>query len=178
MSVTAAVDGSSGGRALRRLAGGALLVGGALAIIAAFLPFMRTEWPAVAGDPAGGVTDYLIQPLLTLGGPVAMRVEIALRDGVLLLGAPTGLAALGTATIWARRWALGRRGFVIGFPLVALGAFYFLANVAISYFPVWDSGIGTRRLEYGAGVMFLGYLLALIGTILLPRLTARPAQSS
>jgi hypothetical protein len=100
-----------------------------------------------------------------------MRVEIMLRDGVFLLGAPIGLVALGAATLWVRRWTPGQRGFFLGLPLVALGAFYALVNAALVFLPVWDSGIGTRRLEYGAGVMFLGYLLALGGKLLLPVLT-------
>ena len=175
MAASTAMGGASSGRALRWLAGSALLLGGALALIAAFLPFMRTEWPAIAGDPAGGVTTYLIQPLLAPGGPFAMRVEIMLRDGVLLLGAPAGLVALGAVMLWARRAPPGRRAFFIALPLVALGAFYALVNAAVSFFPVWDSGIGTRRLDYGAGVMFAGYLFALIGTILLLSVTSRPA---
>jgi hypothetical protein len=171
MSSAAVMDGPSGSATLRRLVGGALLFGGALALIAAFLPFMRTEWPAIDGDPAVGVTNYLIQPLLTPAGPFPLRVEIMLRDGALLLGAPIGLVALGAGVLWARRWTPGRRGFVISFSLVALGAFYAFVNAAISLLPVWDSGIGTRRLEYGAFVMFLGYLLALVGTLLLPFVT-------
>ncbi|HEU0026395.1 MAG TPA: hypothetical protein VFQ25_04705 [Ktedonobacterales bacterium] len=175
MSTPIVADGLPGNTTLRRVTGATLLAGGILACIAAFLPFMRTEWPAIAGDPAGGVTTYLIQPLLTRGDPPVMMAKSALGAGLLLLGAPLGLAALGAATIWARRRAPGRRGFFVAFPLVALGTAYALVNAAISFFPVWDSGIGTRRLEYGAYVMFLGYLLALVGTILLPSI-ARPPQ--
>jgi hypothetical protein len=171
MSASAVAGGSPEGRALRWVVGVMLLAGGTLALIAAFLPFMRTEWPAINGDPAGGVTMYLIRQFLTSGSPPEMGAVNIFCGGLLLLGAPFGLATLGAAILWARRWALRRRAFLISFPLVALGTFYLLANAAMSSIPVWDSGIGTRRLEYGAGVMLLGYLLALAGTVLLPFIT-------
>ncbi len=100
-----------------------------------------------------------------------MRAPGLLCGGLLLLGAPAGLAAIGVATLWAKRWTPERRSLVIGLALVALGAFNALINAAAIFFPVWDSGIGTRRLEYGAGVMFLGYLLTLVGVVLLPLVT-------
>lgn len=179
MSASAVADGASGGQALRWLAGSALLMGGILAIIAAFLPFGQIHWPAIAGDPAESVVIIPARSLLALSGSYALSIDSPCSVGLFLLGLPGGLVALGAATLWARHWAPGWRGFVTGFPLVAIGGAYALITALFTLLPTSPNFPGiTRTLEYGAYVMYLGYLLALVGTILLPRLRPLSPQRS
>jgi hypothetical protein len=168
---------SSRMRAPRWFAAGALLVGGALAFIASFLPLGRATSPGSGGNPTS--TSFRI-PAHELATVVGVNVQVP-NGGIVgtsfwafsLWGAPVMLAALGGALLLARRWTPAPRVRVVGVILVAVGAGFTVLSCWGYLYPVFGSQGATRTLEYGPGVALFGYLCALAGMIWLPVLPRR-----
>ena len=165
----------SGG--LRWFAASVLLVGGALAFIATFLPLGRATYPAASGEPAS--TSFSI-PGQDLARVVAVNLS-APNGGIIgtlfwafaLWGVPLFLAAVGGALLLARRWTPAPRVWAVGLILVELGAGFTIVSIWGYLNPILGSQGATRTLEYGPGVSLFGYLCALAGTICLPFLARR-----
>jgi len=165
-------------QARRWRAAGALVAGGALAIGGTFLPLGQAVYPAMSGEPASMFTDipahdltlWLVEMLRT---PYRLSVSTIIW-AIFLWGAPSLLAAIGLALVWARRWRPTWRSVLAVLTLVALGA-GFTALSCVGYLhPFFGSQGASRTLGYGPAVEFAGYLLALMGTRLLPAVSCAP----
>ena len=160
----------------RRLAALLLLVGGVLAGIAWFVPWVHVAWSAIDDEPAGAITVIpgrdLVQVLLrTLQTPRTFTLgtvfELLLAWGVQFL-----LVALAIASLFApHRVALSQRARISAVILtvcavgwVGLVSWFSLAR------PYFDLVATTNTLQAGPIVALLGYGCALAGLIwLTPR---------
>jgi hypothetical protein len=170
-------SGSARIRVPRWFAANALLVGGALAFIASFLPLGQTTDLASGGSPASTSFWIPAQELVTVVGFNAQAPDEGIVGTSLwaftLWGAPVMLAALGGTLLLARRWTPAARVRVVGVILVAVGAGFTVLSCWGYLNPFFGSQGATRTLEYGPGVALLGYLCAQAGTIWLPVLPRR-----
>jgi hypothetical protein len=158
----------------RRIAAGALFVGGALAFIATFLPLVYLTYPDTHGRidadpeiPAQAFISFLQfyrqDSYLQTPTIVAMCVW-----AFLLWGVPLILAIFGLALFVARRWTPGWRLWTVGLILVLLGVGY---TVVSCLFFVNLQGAVVQVITYGTGLTLFGYLIALAGVtwLVLPR---------
>ena len=106
-------SGASGLDGRRVLAAAALLVGGLLAAVGLFLPWVRIHYPAIAGDPA--VTFYdlpgrsVAQALHDVVF-VSHRFSLGLLvDAQILLDVPLLFVVLGAVAVLSRGWVPSRR---------------------------------------------------------------------
>jgi hypothetical protein len=152
----------------------ALLVGGILAAVGLFLPWVRVHYPAIAGDPA--VTFYDLP-----GRSVAQALHDVvfaphrfslglLVDAQILLDVPLLFAVLGAIAMLSRGWVPSRRLRVVCALLAAAGAVWTImtAYVFVNIVGSDDMVRTARTLQPGAGVTLLGYLCALLGMLWLP----------
>jgi len=160
---------TSVGRSARFWAAGLLLVGGALAFVASFLPLGQIAFPAIADEPATTIVEI---PGQTLALMVQQTVQAPYRlsiEGCLLFAgfwaAPLLLAAIGAAPLVRRQPARARVG-VFGLLLILLGAGVTALYCALYLFISHGEVIQPKAtLDYGPAVALLGYLLALAGVL-------------
>lgn len=161
-------------RVSRWRAAGALIVGGALAFSATFLPFGQLAWPAISGEPATTIVDIPGRDLATSIGVQAHYLALASSTCLLiggLWGAPLILLAIGVVLFLARRWMPTGRTWASALLLIFLGAgVTVLYCAAFLFFPHGEVIQPKATLQYGPGVALLGYLLALVGVIWTARL--------
>jgi hypothetical protein len=178
LTIARATPGSSPAPLVWRLAAFALLVGGAVAFVATFLPL------ATAFDPDTGWTtlyvpaqDFATELQFNLQNPATSSLSDTLVLALFMWGIPLVLAALGATLLVARRgmtrartWAV-RLVLVIGLVLGLIGGGFALLTVEFAVHPFFGSGGRTLTLQYGATVYLCGYgcvLVALIGLLFLP----------
>jgi hypothetical protein len=157
----------------------ALLLGGILAAIASFLPWVRSFYPAVADEPASTV-------FASPGQSLALTVQTSLTAPYRLLSietplelllfwvVPILLAAIGISFLQRDR-APKRRTWVGCLILALLGGAWTIlfAFLLVSFLGAFSVIRSTNTLEYGPGVGLLGYLCAFVGALLL-RATPMP----
>jgi hypothetical protein len=158
----------------RLFAGIGFLLGGLLTGLALFLPWVRVSYPAIAGDPASTFLDVPAHDVATM-----LQVALTSRSGgillildlLLLCAAPLALAAVGAALLSQRGWVPRPRLTISLLTIVLLGAGWAIVRCLFQIYLVGSLDVvrGTRTPEYGLLVALLGYLCALVGTILLPR---------
>jgi hypothetical protein len=157
----------------RWLAAGSLILGGAAAFVASFLPFGRATRPATAATPASTTVVILAQDL-TAAIEHAQRSSDAYSVGSTglwafwLWGTPLVLVTLGAVALLLRRWTPGPRTRIIGLFVVAVGVGFILASCLEYLAPISGPQGATQTLAYGPAVASLGYLCALVGAIWLP----------
>jgi hypothetical protein len=152
----------------RSLEAGALLLGGALAFAASFLPLGQAVYPA----------DFHQTPIVTIPArELATVIGNNLHDPAsasfvgtgfwtfALWGAPLGLAVLGLLALLRRQApASGRSASqIVSMLLVVVGAGFTLVSCWGYLTPIFGSGGATRSLVYGPAVALLGYLSAVWG---------------
>lgn len=164
----------------RRIAAGLLFAGGAMSFAATFLPLVYLTYPDTHGRidaapeiPAQAfisfVQFYRQDSYLQTSSIIGMCIW-----AFLLWGAPLILAIFGLALLLARRWTPGWGIWIIGLILVLLGVGW---TVVSCLFIVNLQGAVVQVLTYGAGLSFLGYLVALVGVIWLALQRSRRAHA-
>ena len=171
---------TSVGRSARFWAAGLLLVGGAVAFVASFLPLGQIAFPAIADEPATTIIEI---PGQTLALMVQQTIQAPYRasiEGCLLFAgfwaAPLLLAAIGVALLVSRQ-PVRARIWVFGLLLILLGAgitaLYCVLYLFISHGEVIQP---KATLDYGPAVALSGYLVALVGVIWLALRRSRRAR--
>lgn len=162
-------------RPSRWRAAGALIMGGALAFGATFLPFGQLAWPAFAGESATTIVNIPGRDLATATGVQVQHFGALAPSTCFLIGglwgAPLILAAIGVALALSRRWMPTARAWVPALLLILFGAgitaLYCLAFLFLPHGEVIQPGV---MLSYGPVVAVLGYTIALPGVIWAARL--------
>jgi hypothetical protein len=146
----------------RQIGAPAILLGGILAAIASFLPWVRTYYPAVLDEPASTVFN---SPWQSLARPLQIS----------LLVAPIVLAAIGLSVLRHGDMAPRPRVWIASLMLALLGAAWTIPIAMLLYsFAGGFSVSHTNTLEYGPAIALLGYLLAFVGALLLRAASAAP----
>lgn len=162
----------------RYVAASVLVVGGALAFGASFLPFWEAAYPATNIDPAVVNVHVPAAELIAivqdnLSYPASASFVGTAFLVLMIWGAPLLLATLGVASLLKRRWTPGIPARVL-MPLLATVGLGFTAVMCWGYMnPIFGSQGATRSLSYGTGVTIAGYVVALVGAIWLPATAAR-----
>lgn len=158
---------------LRQVGASALLLGGILAGIASFLPWVRSAYPAVAGEPASTVFASPGQDLArvvhdSLTAPYRLLSIETPLELLLFWVVPILLAAIGVSFLRRNR-APRRRTWIGSLILALLGAAWTIlfALLLVSLLGAFSVNRPTNTLEYGPGVALLGYLLAFAGALLM-----------
>jgi hypothetical protein len=172
-------------RRARWLAGGALLLSLALPVIGQYpvIRIFRLEYApwSLFGFPNLGypwLGFWFLLFLFLNGWLLALVVALAL----LFVVAPIVLAVLGVVTLSARSWIPGRRAIILGAVVTALGAAsaffpHLIVSLGLSASIPLGSGSLSPITAFEALPMLLGYLAALVGVILLPRISGSSQTS-
>jgi len=140
----------------RQIGAVAILLGGTLAAIATFLPWVRTFYPAVLDEPASTV---FYNPGQSHVRPLQLS----------LLVAPTLLAANGVSVLRRGDTAPRPRVWIASLMLALLGASWTIL-IAMHLFSLvggFSVPRHTNTLEAGPALALLGYLCAFVGALLL-----------
>ena len=153
-----------------RIAASALLVGGALAFTATFLPLGQTAYVATEHDPATTIAEIPAHDLITaiqfnVQYPQESSIGGTCFWGFVLWGAPLVVVAIGLSLLLARRWIPPAGSLIACLALILLGVGYNIISCSFYLHPFFGSQGATRTLEYGADLAFLGYFVALVGII-------------
>jgi hypothetical protein len=140
----------------RQIGAIATLLGGILAAIASFLPWVRTFYPAVLDEPASTVFN-------SPGQSLARPLQIS------LLVAPIVLAAIGVSVLRRGDTAPRPRVWIASLMLALLGAAWtiLIALLLVSFAGGFSVTRHTNTLEAGPALALLGYLCAFVGALLL-----------
>jgi hypothetical protein len=141
---------------------------------------VRVHYPPIAGDHAltffdGPGRSLFLRLREVAGSPTHFSIDL-LVDALLYCAAPLWVAVFGALTLLRPRWLPSRRARLTILLLSLAGAVWsaLTAAIFISFVGSLDVVRAERTLQPDAAVALLGYLLALLGSALLP---ARPRSS-
>jgi hypothetical protein len=162
----------------RRVAASVLLIGGAAAFGASFLPFWQAACPATAIDPAVVILHVPAQNIVdivqdNLRDPASAGFGNTAFLAFLVWGVPLILVALAVAALLMRRRMPGMLARVLTLLFVIVGLGFTLVSCLGYLNPVFGSQGATRSLSYGAGTQVVGYLDALVDVIWLSATSTR-----
>ena len=163
-------DDASRSLASIRFAGSLLVVGGALAFLASFLPLGQASFPPVEGDPATTLVTIPARALLEMvQSPTRLLGLSSLFELIGQWGLPLALAALGLVVLLVPRWRQ-MRGHAFVVVLAGLGIIFVLLKCLIFVAFTHLGNLVTPSTSFGIGpfIALLGYVCAGVGAVRLP----------